>query len=153
MRALVSIVVAVAALSLAACGEADKPKTPGQKLDAALAKAEQTGAAAKVVAEKGLADAKSAADKALKQAAEATKEPRAQAGQALSDGKITATIKARLAQDADLSALQVGVDTDFGKVKLTGSAPSESARDRATTMAKSVDGVTSVDNKLVVSPK
>ena len=106
-----------------------------------------------MAAEKGLAEAKSATDKAVKQAADATREPREQAGQALSDGKITTIIKARLAQDPELSALQVSVDTDHGQVKLTGSAPSATAIERATTMAKTVDGVSGVDNKLVVAPR
>jgi hyperosmotically inducible protein len=49
-----------------------------------------------------------------------------------------------------LSALKIEVDTVGGVVSLTGPAPSAEAAERATTLAKAVEGVTEVQNKLVV---
>ena len=66
------------------------------------------------------------------------------------DVAITASIAAGFAKDADLSAIKIDVDTKNGVVSLIGPAPSVAARDRATTIAKGVKGVNSVDNKLVV---
>jgi osmotically-inducible protein OsmY len=68
------------------------------------------------------------------------------------DAAITAQVNARLAGDRDLSALGINVDTAAGRVVLHGSAPDTAARERATTLARSVDGVVSVDNELRVEP-
>mgnify|MGYP000650324811 CR=1 FL=1 len=70
---------------------------------------------------------------------------------AIDDATITAQVNAGLAKDPDLSALKINVDTVNGKVTLNGPAPSTVARDRAETIAKSVTGVTSVNNQLVVT--
>ena len=69
------------------------------------------------------------------------------------DAAITAQVNARLAGDRDLSALGINVDTAAGRVVLHGSAPDTAARERATTLARSVDGVVSVDNELRVEPR
>ena len=66
------------------------------------------------------------------------------------DMAITASVASGLAKDAELSAIKIDVDTKNGKVTLYGPAPSAAARDRATTIAKSIKGVSSVDNKLVI---
>ena len=70
---------------------------------------------------------------------------------AIDDATITAQVNAGLAKDPDLSALKINVDTVNGKVTLNGPAPSTVARDRAETIAKSVTGVTSANNQLVVT--
>jgi osmotically-inducible protein OsmY len=66
------------------------------------------------------------------------------------DLAITASVSAALAKDSDLSAIKINVDTKNGAVTLNGPAPTEAAREKATTLAKAVKGVTSVNNKLVV---
>ncbi len=71
---------------------------------------------------------------------------------AVGDAAVTVAVNAELAKDAQLSALRIDVDTLDGRVTLAGSAPSEAARDRATLVAQSVRGVTSVDNRLAVEP-
>jgi osmotically-inducible protein OsmY len=68
----------------------------------------------------------------------------------IDDVAITASVSAGFAKDADLSAIKIDVDTKSGMVTLYGPAPTVAARDRATTIAKSIKGVNSVDNKLVV---
>jgi hyperosmotically inducible protein len=66
------------------------------------------------------------------------------------DMAITTQVKAALAADDQLSALSIEVDTIGGVVSLSGPAPSAEAAERATTLAKAVEGVTEVQIKLVV---
>ena len=67
------------------------------------------------------------------------------------DATITAQVSAGLAKDPDLSAVKINVDTQNGAVTLNGPAPNLAAKDRAQTIAKSIKGVTSVTNLLVIS--
>ena len=99
--------------------------------------------------DKGVASAKAE----MKDAKEATKEAAANVGAAVTDATITTKINAALVADDQLKALKINVDTKDGKVVLTGVAPDAGSRDRATTMAKAVDGVVDVDNRLTVQPK
>lgn len=69
---------------------------------------------------------------------------------AINDAAITASVNARLARDNELSALRIDVDTVDGKVALKGTAPNESARERAAKLAQAVDGVRTVDNQLTI---
>ena len=67
------------------------------------------------------------------------------------DAAITAKVKSKFIADAELKAIQIDVDTINGAVTLRGSVASPLAKDRATTVAREVEGVRSVDNQLVVS--
>ena len=67
------------------------------------------------------------------------------------DATITTKINAALAADDKLSAIKINVDTANGRVTLSGTAPDTTSRERATTLATAVDGVTAVDNRLSVS--
>jgi hyperosmotically inducible periplasmic protein len=69
---------------------------------------------------------------------------------AASDGAITAAVKAALATDPALSALQIDVTTREGVVTLHGPAPDEKARQRAEVIAAAPKGVRSVENLLVL---
>ena len=73
-------------------------------------------------------------------------------GNKVDDAVITTSVKTEIAKDADLSALNVNVDTDNGRVALRGTAPSMVAKEHATTLAAGVKGVVSVDNKLSIDP-
>jgi len=53
-------------------------------------------------------------------------------------------------KDPDLSALKIDVDTRNGVVSMYGPAPTAAAKDRATTIARAVKGVASVNNELTV---
>lgn len=66
------------------------------------------------------------------------------------DAAITSSVNAALARDPDLVAQRIEVDTVDGKVALRGNVANPQARERATQIAKSVAGVRSVDNQLVV---
>lgn len=72
------------------------------------------------------------------------------AGQSIADAAITTTIKAKLVADDELKAIDINVDTDKGIVTLTGAAPSPTAVERATTIARGVDGVSDVKNQLTI---
>ncbi|MCE3232763.1 MAG: hypothetical protein K0R98_1020 [Rickettsiaceae bacterium] len=63
------------------------------------------------------------------------------------DAAITTEINAKFVADDSVSALKINVDTRNGNVKLTGTANSEQARERAISIAKAVKGVVSVDAK------
>jgi len=70
-------------------------------------------------------------------------------GTAISDTAITAKVKAKFASDSRLKNTDISVETANGIVNLTGSAPSMTVKRTATDLAKNVDGVVDVDNKIV----
>ena len=72
-------------------------------------------------------------------------------GAALSDTAITTKVKAKFAADSTVSATKIHVDTDNGVVKLTGTAKSQDEAAKAAEIAKSTEGVASVDNAIQVS--
>jgi osmotically-inducible protein OsmY len=72
-------------------------------------------------------------------------------GAALSDAAITTKVKAKFAADSTVSATKIHVDTDNGVVKLTGTAKSQDEAAKAAEIAKSTEGVASVDNAIQVS--
>ena len=71
--------------------------------------------------------------------------------EAVKDSIITAKIKAEMAKDNTVSATSIKVETDAsGVVQLSGTAKSKAEAEKAATLAKSVKGVNSVDNKIKV---
>lgn len=70
---------------------------------------------------------------------------------ALGDAGITAAVKTALAADPALSALRIEVNTEDGVVRLEGPAPDMKARERAEVLAAAPEGVTRVDNRLIVT--
>ena len=150
--------LAVAAL-LSACDRGSDTRTAGEKLDAAVAtvdqKTDELKADAKVAGEEAKVALDHAADSVAntaKDAKEAVVNATDNAADSAKDATITAAVKSELARDDDLSAVGINVDTTNGRVQLTGKAPTDVARLRATTLAANVKGVASVDNKLVVAP-
>ncbi len=57
------------------------------------------------------------------------------------DSAITASVKTRLIQDAQVRALNIDVDTNLGEVTLSGYVRSQAEIDRAVIIAKGVQGV------------
>lgn len=148
-------------LALSACNKSQEAKTPGEKLDSAIAKTEQAAAEAKLKTEQSTEQAKAKtevafanAGAALKSATQnmesSAKEAAAKAGEKMDDLSMTTSVSAGLAKDPDLSALKIDVDTKDGTVTLIGSAPTQAARERASSIARSVRGVQKVDNQLIV---
>ena len=144
------LAVSALALGLAACGKTEEP-TVGQRLDSAVEKTEQAAADARVKAESAMQSAETKMEQGAANAEATAKDAANTAKGAIDDATITAQVNAGLAKDPDLSALKINVDTVNGKVTLNGPAPTTLARDRAETIAKSVTGVTSVNNQLVVT--
>jgi osmotically-inducible protein OsmY len=72
--------------------------------------------------------------------------------EATQDSRTTAAIKAKLALDPSLSALEVSVDTTDGRVTLAGRAESPAAIARAIEIAFEQDGVHEVVSTLQVRP-
>lgn len=79
--------------------------------------------------------------------------PQATAGQVIDDATVTASVKARLAEDSTTKAHQVNVETQKGVVQLTGFVDSAAARARAGELARAVDGVAVVRNDLEIRHK
>ena len=74
-------------------------------------------------------------------------------GQYVDGSAVTAQVKAKLAEDKRTSALSINVKTiDGGVVQLSGFAKSQQEKDVATQVARSVNGVSSVHNNLIVKP-
>lgn len=131
LRPTALFAAAVAALALSAC---DDNRTVGQQIDSGVASAERK-------TERVTADAR-----------EATKDAAGAVREQVADASITTAVNAEYAKDDRLSALKIDVDTNDGRVTLTGSAPDTASKDRATMLANNVKGVKSVDNKLDVKP-
>lgn len=147
--------------ALVGCGRPDDGQTAGQKVDDAVAtterKAEEAGAAVKREGEQAADAARQAAAEAkpeLQQAGrdirQGAKEAGAAVAEATSDARITAEVKSQLGADPQLSAMRIDVDTQHGVVTLTGPAPDEATRSRATQIAAAPKGVMRVENHLTI---
>ncbi len=126
----ITSVVAVSTMVLLAtgCDRKENNTTAGEKLDNSVATAkDETKDAGAYVENK--------TDKAV---------------QNIDDAAITTALKAKYVVDDELKAIDINVDTVGGVVTLTGAAPSPTAVERATTIAKTVDGVSDVKNQLTV---
>ena len=71
-------------------------------------------------------------------------------GEYVDDSTITTKVKALLAEDDFLKSFQIGVETYKGVVQLSGFVNSQQAVSRAGEIIRSVKGVTSVKNNLIV---
>ncbi len=76
------------------------------------------------------------------------------AGTAVKDSVITGKIKASMAKDRQVSAMNVKVDTDnAGVVQLSGTAKTQAEADRAVSIARATDGVTNVRSDIRIVPE
>ena len=71
-------------------------------------------------------------------------------GEYVDDSVITAKVKSLLAADDFLKSFKISVETYKGTVQLSGFVNSQQVVDKAVQIARSVKGVTSVKNDLVV---
>lgn len=142
-RRLTTILAAIAAaLAVSACDRSDREKLRGD--------AKQTWQDAKRAAAKGVEEAKRQA----KEAGSETKETLGEAGDATSqmvaDATITAKVKAALIAEKNVKSSRLDVETFQGKVILRGSVPEKGQVALAAQVARSVEGVKAVDNRLTV---
>lgn len=125
----ITSVVAVSAMVLLAVGcDRKENTTAGEKLDNSVATAKEE----------------------TKDAGAYVESKTESAMQTIDDAAITTALKAKYVADDELKAIDINVDTVGGVVTLTGAAPSPTAVERATTIAKTVDGVSDVKNQLTV---
>lgn len=149
LRICTPLLLCTALLSATGCdNDAGSAQTVGQKLDRTLDTASEkidattarlgagVGAAGEVVTATSGALAAKAQD----------------VGRIVDDSAITASIKADLLKDPQLSALRIDVNTVKGEVTLKGEAPSETARQRASTLASAIVGVRQVRDEMSVKP-
>ena len=71
-------------------------------------------------------------------------------GQYVDDSVITSKVKTQLANDDFLKSFQISVETYKGVVQLSGFVNSQQAVDKAGQIARSVGGVKSVKNNLIL---
>jgi hyperosmotically inducible protein len=71
-------------------------------------------------------------------------------GEYVDDSVITTKVKALLAEDDFLKSFQISVETYKGTVQLSGFVDSRKAVNKAGEIARSVQGVKSVKNNLIV---
>jgi osmotically-inducible protein OsmY len=71
-------------------------------------------------------------------------------GEYVDDSVITTKVKSLLAEDDFLKSFQIGVETFKGIVQLSGFVNSQKAVDRAVEITRSVKGVKSIKNDLIV---
>ncbi|MCF8050063.1 MAG: BON domain-containing protein [Desulfobacterales bacterium] len=71
-------------------------------------------------------------------------------GEYVDDSVITTKVKSLLAGDDFLKSFQIGVETFKGVVQLSGFVNTQDAVDKAGQIARSVKGVKSVKNDLIV---
>jgi hyperosmotically inducible protein len=71
-------------------------------------------------------------------------------GQYVDDVAITSKVKAKLLDSDNVEGLDVNVDSMNGAVTLTGWADSQAEKLEASRLARSVEGVRSVDNQLAI---
>ena len=73
------------------------------------------------------------------------------AGAALDDATVTAKVKAALLATDGISGTDISVETQQGKVILTGKVQDQAEALRAAEVASNVEGVQAVDNRIEVS--
>ena len=110
---------------------------------AALSKFESGASAALTKAEAG-------ASAALSKAAPAASAALGKVGEVALDSGLTVKVKSALMADPDIKSLRIDVDTKDAAVTLNGNVPNAQNAQRAVAIAKGVDGVKSVDNRLTV---
>lgn len=74
-------------------------------------------------------------------------------GTKLDDSITTGKVKAALMDAADVSSLQINVETHAGVTQLAGYVPTAAMKDKAGRIAAGIEGVKRVDNVLVVKPR
>ena len=71
-------------------------------------------------------------------------------GEYVDDSVITTKVKSLLAEDDFLKSFQISVETYQGTVQLSGFVDSQKAVDKAVELVRSVKGVKSIKNSLIV---
>ncbi len=157
-----TLALLVAALPLAGCQKTqvdeqvqeDASRAAEEAKQAASTAAEETKEAmakAGEAVEEGMEKVGAEAEQAMEKAGAAAETGMAKAAEALDDGAVTASVKAKLIADPEVSALQIDVDTKDGMVTLTGTAATQALKDEAGRLAAGTEGVKDVKNDIQVT--
>jgi hyperosmotically inducible protein len=73
-------------------------------------------------------------------------------GETIDDATITTRVKTALLNDPDVGGLRIDVDTFRGVVTLSGAVKTTGERDKATAIARRIDGVKDVKSTLQIQP-
>ena len=73
-------------------------------------------------------------------------------GEYIDDSVITTRVKAKFADDSQVSAMSISVETLKGVVQLSGFAKNSTERNRAGEIARTTSGVRGVANNIVIRP-
>jgi hyperosmotically inducible protein len=158
--ALPAIGMLLASMALVGCNKTEEARVENPPADARVegadqsvgTRVEQKAEAVKEDVQKGMDQAAAGARETAGEVKEAGQDAAQAVGSKVEDVTITTSVNAELAKDPNLSALKINVDTKDGRVTLRGSAPTSTARERATALASSVQGVKGVENQLTVEP-
>lgn len=71
-------------------------------------------------------------------------------GQYVDNSVITLKIKSKLLTDPEIRGLGISVMSDRGRIKLSGTVETDAQKQKAENLTKQVEGVTNVDNEIVV---
>ncbi|WP_255753502.1 BON domain-containing protein [Massilia sp. erpn] len=105
---------------------------------------------AKSVRDTSLASIKSGSYSTTAAVTDTMREKTANAGEVMSDSVITAKVKADMAADSHVKAMDVHVETQKGVVTLSGFVPSKAEADRAVQLARGVKGVNEVKSAIQI---
>ncbi len=149
MKTRISITLLSAAALLAAgpaLAQDDAFKRMDKNGDGSLSRSEAADSKAFGVADENK-DGKLDKDEYLKYQSIQT---RATAGKYVDDSMVTAKVKTALAKELKTDSVSVSVETYRGKVILSGFVDNDGQKQKAASVAKSVEGVTEVKNALEV---
>ena len=73
-------------------------------------------------------------------------------GEFVDDSKITTFVKAKFAENKEVAASSISVETLNGTVQLSGFAKNANEKSMAETLARGVKGVKTVKNDIIVRP-
>jgi hyperosmotically inducible protein len=101
-------------------------------------------------AKKLVTDTRTAAQNTAADAKESLGRAGETASQIAGDAALTARVKAALLAEKDVKSADIDVDAFQGKVILRGTVPDTGQIERATRVARAVEGVKAVDNRLAI---
>lgn len=90
------------------------------------------------------------AENAVERVGQLARETGREVGLAAGDAGVTTRVKAALIGDPGVNGVDVNVGTSQGHVTLEGRLPDQAQIERAAKIARGIDGVKSVDNRLTV---
>lgn len=121
------------AFGLSGCDKPGSAEEAGKKIDEAVS------------------DTGKKVDETVEKYGDKMEEQGAKTAQSWDDTEVTTKVKAELLGEPGLKSMQISVDTVEGVVTLTGTVDSQANSDKASTLAKAVEGVQSVINQLVIT--